>query len=124
MAKRNFDEINTNAAYSTIAKATRGTGKQTPANEQETLERVELMQTRGRKGVHAPRINMAFTATNHDFIKTMASVLGVTMTQFTNYVIETYRNEHGESYSKIIEMRKQASTLDEEILNIKKNIKD
>ena len=88
--KKNFDELknaNQAAVLNAAVKATKRTGSQTPASEEEAKERMALMQTRGRKGVHLPRINMAFTPENHDFIKTMALVTGKTMTEFLNYII-------------------------------------
>lgn len=84
---------------------------QTPASEEEAKERMELMQTRGRKGVHLPRINMAFTPENHDFIKTMALVTGKNMTEFLNYIISEYRKEYGQDYETILEMREKISAM-------------
>lgn len=112
--KKNFNElknINTSFTLNEAVKATKGTGKQTPATEEEAEARKALMQTRGRKGVHLPRINMAFTPENHDFIKTMALVTGQTMTEFLNYVITKYREEYGQDYETIIEMREKVNAM-------------
>ena len=43
---------------------------------------------------------MAFTPDNHEFIKVMARITGKTMTEFANYCIEQYRNEHPELYEQ------------------------
>ena len=88
---------------------------QTPASRDEADERMALMQTRGRKGVHLPRINMAFTPENHDFIKTMSIVTCKTMTEFLNDVIKQYREEYSQDYDEIIKMR-------ERIIAIRENI--
>ena len=48
----------------------------------------------------AIRINMAFTPSNHEFIKVMSKATGRTMTELTNQVIEAYRNEHPEFMEK------------------------
>lgn len=90
---------------------------QTPASEEEAKERMELMQTRGRKGVHLPRINMAFTPENHDFIKTMAFVTGKSMAEFLNSVVTEYRKKYqdGQDYDAILEMRKRIIAIRENI---------
>ena len=84
---------------------------QTPASEEEAKERMALMQTRGRKGVHLPRINMAFTPENHDFIKTMSLITGQTMTEFLNDIIKQYREEYGQDYAEIVKMREKISAM-------------
>ena len=112
--KKNFDELknaNQSAVLNGAVKATKRTGSQTPASEEEAKERMALMQTRGRKGVHLPRINMAFTPENHDFIKTMALVTGKNMTEFLNYIISEYRKENGQDYETILEMREKISAM-------------
>lgn len=43
-----------------------------------------------------PRITMAFTPSNHEFITVMARASGRTLTDFTNLVIAAYRREHPE----------------------------
>lgn len=106
MAKK-FDtsNINTSKVYAGLEKTTSGTGKQTPADPEEMAMRLETGRTQGRKGCKAPRINMAFTPANHDFIKTMSKITGMTMSDFTNFVITKYREEHPEQYKKVLEMR-------------------
>ena len=84
---------------------------QTPASREEAKERMALMQTRGRKGVHLPRINMGFTPENHDFIKTMALITGQTMTEFLNDIIKQYREEYGQVYAEIVKMREKISAM-------------
>ena len=66
------------------------------ASEEEQAERAAAMQTQGRKGCKAKRINMAFTPENYKFVKVMASASGRTMTEFTNLVIAAYQREHPE----------------------------
>lgn len=98
-AKKDFSSINVPSArtvYSAIEQGTHTKGQQTTASPQEQAERMEALQTQGRKGVKAIRINMAFTPSNHQFIKTMAKATGRSMTEFTNDVISAYRNEHPE----------------------------
>ena len=79
-----------------IEQATSKKGQQGTASPQEVTERQEALQTQGRKGAKAIRINMAFTPSNHEFIKVMAKATGRTMTEFANDVITAYRSEHPE----------------------------
>lgn len=69
-------------------------------DEQSALAAQETQTTRGRKGVKMPRINMAFTPSNLDFIKVMAAIRGQTMTQFVNTLVERERTTRGEEYER------------------------
>lgn len=95
-AKKDFTGINTGRVYEEIEQATARKGQQGTASPQEQLERAEKMRTMGRKGCKAVRINMAFTPSNYSFIRVMARATGRTMTEFTNVIIQAYRNEHPE----------------------------
>lgn len=72
---------------------------------EETLEALENMRTSGRKGVKLPRINLAFTPANYEFIKTMAQVRGQSLTEFVNDMLEEIRIEHADIYEKAMEFR-------------------
>jgi hypothetical protein len=96
MAKKDFSNISTGRVFGAIEQATSEKGQQGTASPQEAQERMEQLKTQGRKGCKAIRINMAFTPSNHEFIKVLARATGRTMTDFTNLVIEAYRNEHPE----------------------------
>ena len=99
--KKDFAGINTGSRVQiSIEQATSKRGQQTTASPQEVSERREQLQTQGRKGAKAIRINMAFSESNHQFIKVMARISGQTMTEFTNFVIEQYRTEHPEIYEQ------------------------
>ena len=100
MAKKDFAGMNTGRVYGAIEQATSKKGQQGTASPQEVTERQEALQTQGRKGAKAIRINMAFTPSNHEFIKVMSKATGRTMTELTNQVIEAYRNEHPEFMEK------------------------
>ena len=105
MAKgKDFTNINTgraNKVYSNIETATSKRGQQGKASPQEAHDRANKLKTQGRKGCKAIRINMAFTPDNHQFIKVMAKISGQTMTEFTNLVIERYREEHPGIYEQV-----------------------
>lgn len=98
-AKKGFEGIQTNRAsgvYNTIEQATSRKGQQGTAGAEEQRERMENLRTSGRKGCRAIRINMAFTPSNHEFIRVMAKATGRTMTEFCNLILEAYQNEHPE----------------------------
>ena len=111
--KKDFSAAATQAAgelYSTIADATaepqetQQTHKERKTyTEQEAQEFKKTLHTGGRKGVKLPRINMAFTADNYDFLQTMARVRGQTMTQFVNDIVSNQRELHAETYAKAID---------------------
>lgn len=94
--KKDFSSMNTGRVFSSIEQGTSKKGQQGTASAQEVTARREALQTQGRKGCRATRINMAFTPENHEFIKVMAKASGKTMTEFTNLVIAAYRREHPE----------------------------
>lgn len=119
MAKKDFSGINTGSraaaftqdtaapafisqpqtgskVFANIEQATSRKGQQGTASPQEAAERKEQMRTQGRKGVKAERINMAFSASNYEFIRVMAKASGKTMTEFTNAIISAYQREHPE----------------------------
>ena len=98
--KKDFAGMNTGRVYDAIEQATSPKGQQGTASPQEQRERADNLQTQGRKGCKAIRINMAFTPDNHEFIKVMAKASGRTMTEFANLVIEAYRREHPEIMEK------------------------
>ena len=96
-SKKDFTKINTGSrVFSAIEQATTTKGQQGTASPEELAARRAALQTQGRKGCKAIRINMAFTPENHEFIRVMAKATGHTMTEFTNLVIEAYRREHPE----------------------------
>ena len=98
--KKDFAGMNTGRVYDAIEQATSRRGQQGTASPQEQQERADNLQTQGRKGCKAIRINMAFTPDNHEFIKVMAKASGHTMTEFANLVIAAYRREHPEIMEK------------------------
>lgn len=75
-------------------------GHQGTAPQEEIEERAAQLRTQGRKGCKAPRINMAFTTDNHQFIKVMARITGQSMTEFLNFVVEQYRKDHPEIFEQ------------------------
>lgn len=113
--KKDFSSVNTNPVYDAIAEAI----EETPAagsdkkqykprktySEEEAAAALESLQTSGKKGVKLPRINLAFTPANYDFIKTMAQVRGQNLTEFVNDMLKEARESHADLYQKAIEFR-------------------
>ena len=100
MAQKDFSGINTGRIYRDIEQATAQKGQQGTASPQEAAERASQMKTQGRKGCKAVRINMAFSPENYEFIRVMSRISGKTLTDFTNNVIQKYREEHPEIFDQ------------------------
>lgn len=109
MAKKDFSKVNTGSVYDTIAEATADPApqpipkrkKDTPPTAEEIQLAREQGRTRGRKGIKALRINMAFTPEVHDYIRTMAQVRGQTVTQFTEAVFRKSMEDNAEIYERV-----------------------
>lgn len=103
MAKKfEINEAGAGALLESVgAKAKKGSYTQKAATPEEKAEREAEGRTQGRKGCKAPRINIAFTSENWDFLRVMAKLKGQNMTQFCNEIITQYREAHGETYQKL-----------------------
>lgn len=75
--------------YSTII----GAAEATPAQKA-----LADLKTQGQKGAKLDRINMAFTADNMDYIRTMSKLKGQTMTQFVNILVAEEREKNGAAF--------------------------
>jgi len=114
MAKKDFSKVKTAPIYEAITEAT---AEAEPMQEKvkykdrrtytadEAREAMETLRTNGMKGVKLPRINLAFTPSNYDFVQTMARVRGETMTDFVNYIMSEARERHADLYEKAIAFR-------------------
>lgn len=94
-AKKDFSAMQTGRVYEALEEAT-SKSRQTEASEEEQRVRMAEMRTQGRKGCKAPRVNIALTEDNYQFVKVMSKTTGRAMTQFINLVITAYRQEHPE----------------------------
>lgn len=74
-------------------------------NAQEAQEALEALKTQGRKGLAAPRINLAFTPTIYDYIKTMSAVRGESMTEFINFILQQNLDNNIDLYLKAKEFK-------------------
>lgn len=107
MAKKNFEDVNTNALFETMDEAMqapeRKERRQPGQHEMQTAK--ENLRTVGLKGAKLPRINMAFTPSNYDYISAMAKLCGMTLTQFVNEALERDRLRNQDTYDKVRDFR-------------------
>lgn len=68
----------------------------------------DTLQTQGKTGKRLPRINMAFSEANYDFIKVMAGLEGITMTSYLNQIIDAHRNDEGNNEPYVMAKKLQA----------------
>jgi len=98
--KQDFTGVNTGRAYAGIEQATAPKGQQGNVSPQEFAIRASEMRTQGRKGARLPRINLAFSSENYDFVRVVAAIHGQSMTQYVNGIVTEYRLAHPELYEK------------------------
>lgn len=102
-AKKNFANIAEESApvYDTLigADPQQRKPRRTP-DAQEAQQALDNLKTQGQKGVKAPRINLAFTPANYDFVHVMSRIRGQNMTQFINDVLAAERDRNGEAYQQ------------------------
>jgi len=112
--KKDFSSVNVNPVYDAIAeavdekRAAGGKKKYKPRKtytEEEAAAAMDSLQSAGRKGVKLPRINLAFTPANYEFVKIMAQVRGQNLTEFVNDILREARESHADVYNKAIEFR-------------------
>ena len=65
---------------------------------QEEQETYSTQNTQGRKGEKLPRINMAFSPQNLEYLRVMAGIRGISITKYVNALIERDREQNGETF--------------------------
>lgn len=84
-----------------VLQDNQGSGRK-PRKRYTKEEAQEILESgrnaRGLGGVKMPRINMAFTPQNHDFIITLARMRGETYTDFVNRMVDLYREKYKAQY--------------------------
>ena len=76
------------------AKPVYGTviGRTQEVQQEQDVHRSEAVsdgvQTQGRKGAKLPRINMAFTPQNLEYLRIMAGLRGQSVTRYVNVLVE------------------------------------
>lgn len=96
--KQDFTGANTGRVYAGIEQAAAKKNKQPALSPQEEAERKSKMETQGRAGAKADRINMAFSTENLEYVRIMAAASGVSMTKYVNDLISKYRTANPEIY--------------------------
>ena len=71
--------------------------------EEEAEAFLDTFQSAGRKGLKLPRINMAFSPENYEYIRRMARARGETLTTCLNWMIKEHRDQNQDTYQKILE---------------------
>ena len=107
MAKKDFATV-----ADAITQATQGEQEtqEKPKRERKTYteeQALELLKEvkQGRKGVKAPRINIALTAENYLYVKVFSHSTGRTYQEIINQALEQHREKNAETYDKMLEFR-------------------
>lgn len=109
MAKKDFSKVNTGGVYETIAAATSETEQTHDAQITTKNSKAQTAQiTRDIQDTQSgklQRINMAFADDVYAYIKCMARVSGITMTDFCNIALRQHMEDHNDLYQRAIEFR-------------------
>ena len=97
MAKKNFKNINPAMAFISDTHE-----KQDEPNAHNTQN---THSTQGRKGQKLPRINMAFSPENLEYLQIISRVEGISITEYINILIKT------DSSSRADEIKQAKSVL-------------
>lgn len=76
----------TKSVYETVIASSQGTQPEHAAQVVPVAPGVS--QTQGRKGAKLPRINMAFTPQNLEYLRVMAGLRGQSITRYVNALVE------------------------------------
>ncbi len=106
MAKKDFSQAPAPVYSTLIGNADPRLYEQEEPSAEDVQEAQEELRTQGRRGYRMQRINMGFTPSNLDYIRTMAKVMGMSQTQFVNHLIELHRESAGDRYKQIKELLK------------------
>ena len=72
--------------YGTVIGSTQEVQQEQEVQRSEVIP--EATQTQGRKGAKLPRINMAFTPKNLEYLRIMAGLRGQSVTRYVNALVE------------------------------------
>lgn len=76
------------------------------ATETEKTEAVNSLKTQGRGGCKLPRINMAFTPDNIEYLRIMSRACGLSMTELVNKIVADHAAAHADTVGKAKELLK------------------
>ena len=80
-------------------------GSAQPATQTNDVQ--EVHSTQGRKGARQQRINMAFSPENLDYMRVMAGLKGISVTQFVNDLIAQDREKNRAAYGMVKDLSEQ-----------------
>lgn len=114
--KKDFTGIAAGKVKDTIAEATADPAQEAPKAQekrkarktytaQEAAEFSNSLKTTGRKGVHLPRINLAFSPEIYDYVRTMSRASGLTYTEFIDKILRDHKEAHADTYQNIVDIR-------------------
>lgn len=90
MAQKKYDGTSTESQYGAFIGEL-NTPKETEYN---------AASTQGKKGMKKDRMNMGFTPENYEFLRVMAGIHKMTITKYTNHIIEEERKRNADLYIK------------------------
>lgn len=93
---KDFSGISAARLFGAAEQATVEKGHNPEASPAEAHARREAMQTQGRRGAKAIRLNISITPSNHEFVRILARASGQTQNRLINNIIKAYREEHPE----------------------------
>lgn len=113
--KKDFSKVN-DRVQNALADAVAEDAPETQETQKERKERrtytkeeaqefLSDFRTAGHKGVKLPRVNMAFTPDNYEFIRVMSRVRGENMTEFVNVLVKKYMEEYRDIYDKALQFK-------------------
>ena len=92
------------------AKTAKAQDKEEAITDNETLEDQEVFDaseerhTQGRKGMKLPRMNIALTPSQFDFVRVMSRIQGISMTNYIGYLISKEMKNNADVYQKAKEL--------------------
>lgn len=95
MAQKKFDSTSTESQYQAMI-GTLNTPKEEPQKE----EGYSAASTQGKKGMKKDRMNMGFSPENYEYLRIMAGIHKMTITKYTNRIIEEDRKRNADLYIK------------------------
>lgn len=105
MAKDFTSNLNVPSAYlSAMTQATQEKGTRKPRKtytEEQAAEYIENLNTRGRKGLKMPRINVALRPDLLDYLKTISEGCGYNMTEYINLLLEADKKKNESLLKKV-----------------------
>lgn len=103
MSKKDDLKSGLDASIKSSLNQKQGSRQHPTVSAQEAAERRASGKTQGAKGAKMPRINLAFTQDNYEFITKFARCRASNYTDFVNHIIEEYREEHKAEFNKMLE---------------------